>query len=99
MILTRRKTSQPKTLTNGTYIVIIELIQESISEGKNIVIFKFKCDKGQVSLTMPIDKSLHSLLCDLMLYFNIAEYRGLEQFIGGKLTIQIINNTLKYISK
>lgn len=99
MILVRRKISQPKTIKNGTYSVIIESIQESISESKNVVIFKFKCDKWQMSLIMSINKTLHSLLCDLMLYLNIAEYRGLEQFVGGKLTIQIINNKLKYISK
>ncbi len=99
MILTRRKISQPTKLINGIYSITIISITESIVNGENVLIFKFKGDCGPISHSLPIDDKLHTILSDIMYYCDIKEYKGLEQFIGCQLRAEIINTKLKYLIK
>lgn len=98
MILTRRK-QPPKTIKNGIYEVIIESITESLQNNRNVLIFKFNSVSGRISLILPINTKLHSILCNLMDYCDIDTFTSMTQFIGCKIKIEVVNSNIKYLMK
>lgn len=95
MILTRRKSYTVKQIKNGTWNVIIQ----SMNENTESLIIVFKCGRDQIYLVMPINNKIHALLCDIMTYCDIKTFTRLNQFIGCKLSIEVIDNKVKYISR
>lgn len=100
MILTKRRTS-PKQLTNGIHTVIIESISESINNGQNVLIFKFKCKEGVHLLTLPIKEYLLSLIGEIGYLSGIeqGEQIVLSQLINRLVDIEIIGGSVKHIYK
>lgn len=98
MILTRRRTSKPKVLTNGTYQCSLISINETMNKK---CVFVFDCKQGQTKLELDINKKLWDLINQIAFLSGISAGQNvsLSDLIGVKLSITINNNKITNINK